>query len=55
MARIQLRNCTIYLEDGLSGTGAVNDASGLTGGETTVDVDTLVRPGEVRDSRIHAP
>lgn len=42
MARIQLRNTTMYLQDGLSGTGALNDVGGLTGGETTFNVDTLV-------------
>lgn len=42
MARIQLRDTTIYLQDGLSGSGAVNDVAGLSGGETSVDVNTLV-------------
>ena len=43
MARIQLRDTTIYMQDGLSGTGAVNDTApaDLTG-VTTLDVDTIV-------------
>lgn len=40
MARIELRDANIYLRDGLSGTGQVNEAS-LTGGETSIDIDTL--------------
>jgi hypothetical protein len=41
MAKLELRDTTIYLRDGLSGTGAVNEAA-LAGGETDIDVDTLV-------------
>ena len=43
MARIQLRDTTIYMQDGLSGTGAVNDASPTDlSGVLTLDVDTIV-------------
>ena len=43
MARIQLRDTTIFIQDGLSGSGAVNDSSptDLTG-VTQLDVDTIV-------------
>lgn len=41
MARIQLRDTSIYIQDGLSGTGAVNE-SGLSGTETDFDIDTVV-------------
>lgn len=36
---IDLKNCTIFLEDGFSATGAVNNASGYTIGATSVVVD----------------
>lgn len=42
MARIQLRNVTIYIMDGLSGTAALDDAAGLSGGETSMTIDTVV-------------
>lgn len=42
MARIELKNTTIYLQDGLSGTGAVNNVAGYTTGTTTMAVDTIV-------------
>jgi hypothetical protein len=38
---IDLKNCTIYLEDGYSKTGAVNNMSGYMIGATTVAVDGL--------------
>ena len=41
MARIELRDCTIYIQDGLSGTAAVDEA-GLSGTETDFDIDTIV-------------
>jgi len=43
MARIQLRDSTIYLQDGLSGSGNINDAApaDLTG-ETNLDLGTIV-------------
>lgn len=40
-ARIELREATIYILDGLSGTGAVNEATPSTGA-SDLDVDTLV-------------
>ncbi|MHC4371445.1 MAG: hypothetical protein ACYSW8_27845 [Planctomycetota bacterium] len=42
MARIQLRDTTIYLQDGLSGTGAINDAGVLASGDTDFDINTIV-------------
>ena len=42
MARIELRDATITLKDGLSGTAAVNDAAGVVIGVSTIDVDTVV-------------
>lgn len=41
MARIQLRDTKIYLQDGLSGTAAVDDASGLVDTDTTATIDTV--------------
>ncbi len=41
MARIQLRDTTVYLQDGLTGTGAINDASPADlSGETTLDINS---------------
>jgi hypothetical protein len=40
MARIELRDCTILIRDGLSGTGAVNQM-GLAGTEVDIDIDTV--------------
>src|SRR3989304_61639 len=52
MARIQLRDTTVYLQDGLSGTADINDASpaDLTG-EVTLDVNgaTVVLNTDVTD------
>ena len=42
MARIQLRDTTIYIEDGLSGTAAVNDVAGWLAAATSGDLDTVV-------------
>ena len=42
MARIQLRDTTIYIEDGLSGTAAVNDAAGWLAAAVNGDLDTNV-------------
>lgn len=42
MARIQLRDCTIYLQDGLAGTAAVDDAAGIAISDTTATIDTTV-------------
>ena len=41
MARIQLRDTTIYIQDGLSGTGAVNEGAPAAL-DTDLDIDTLV-------------
>ena len=44
MARIQLRDTTIYIQDGLSGTGAIDSDASPTDltGETTLDVTSIV-------------
>ncbi len=43
MARIDLRNCTIYLRDGLSGTAAVNEpTTPPVESDTTFAIDTIV-------------
>ncbi len=43
MARIDLRNCTIRLKDGLSGTAAVNEpVTAPVATDTTVAIDTTV-------------
>ena len=42
MARIQLRDSTIYLMDGLSGSAAVNDAAGFVAAATSGTIDTVV-------------
>ncbi len=42
MARIDLRNCTIYMKDGFGGTAAVNQASPApASGDTTLVIDTV--------------
>ena len=41
MARIELREATIRIKDGLSGTGAVNEMTPASAA-TDLDVDTLV-------------
>lgn len=41
MARIQLRDCTIYIQDGLTGTAAIDDASGIVDTDTDIDIDTV--------------
>lgn len=41
MARLQLRDTTIYLQDGLSGTAAVNDVAGIVDTDTDIDIDTI--------------
>ena len=48
MARIQLRDTSIFIQDGLSGTGAVNEV-GLSGTETDFDLDTVVLNSDVTD------
>lgn len=44
MARIQLRDSTIYIQDGLSGTGAIDSDTSPAdlSGETTLDVTSIV-------------
>ena len=42
MARIQLRDTTIYLQDGLSGTAAVNDGTITSPNDTDLDINTVV-------------
>jgi hypothetical protein len=42
MARIQLRDTNIYIQDGLSGTAAINDAGVGASGETTLTINTVV-------------
>ena len=42
MARIQLRDTTIYLEDGLSGTAEVNNGGTLADGASTCTIDLVV-------------
>lgn len=45
MARIELRDCTILIRDGFSGTGAVDDLA-ISGGQTSIEIDTLANlPG----------
>jgi hypothetical protein len=41
MARIELRDATVTIKDGLAGTAAVNDMS-IMAGDTTLGVDTVV-------------
>ena len=41
MAKIDLRYATPYFQDGLSGTGLVNEGAGATAGATDFDVDTI--------------
>jgi hypothetical protein len=41
MARIQLRDTKIYLQDGLAGTAAVNDASGVVATDTSATIDAV--------------
>lgn len=40
MARIELRDCTIRIKDGLSGTAVIDDSPAAN--DTTVDIDTVV-------------
>jgi len=42
MARIQLRDTTIYIQDGLAGTAAVDDVAGVIITDTDVEIDTIV-------------
>ena len=47
MARIQLRDTTIYFQDGFVGTAAVNDAAGIQVGDVDVTIDTQVTNASV--------
>lgn len=49
MARIQLRDVTIYLQDGLAGTSAVNDILGVVISDVDVDIDTTALNTDVVD------
>lgn len=49
MARIELRNTKIYLQDGLSGAAAVNDAAGIVETDTTAAIDAVVLNTAVTD------
>ena len=43
MARIELRNCTVRVKDGLSGTGAINEPTTPPAqNDTDFDIDTIV-------------
>ena len=43
MARIDLRNCTIYVKDGLGGTAAINEpTTPPAASDATFDIDTIV-------------
>jgi len=43
MARIELKNAPLYIRDGLSGTGAINEPSTIpVATDTEFDIDTLV-------------
>lgn len=50
MAKIELRDATIYFRDGLAGTAAVNDVAGLLDGAVDVDLDTIVLNTAVTDT-----
>lgn len=41
MARIDLRDASIYLRSGLAGVGQVDNAAGLVEGETTIAIDAV--------------
>ena len=47
MARIELRDTTILIRDGFTGTGAVDDAA-ISGGQTSIEIDTLANLPGVR-------
>jgi hypothetical protein len=42
MAKIELRDATIYFRDGLAGTATVDDVAGLLDGATEVDINPAV-------------
>jgi hypothetical protein len=49
MARIELRDATIKIKDGLSGSGAINDSTVPVTTDTTMTVDTIVLNSTVTD------
>jgi len=49
MARIELRDATITIKDGLSGTGAINDATPPVATDTSMTIDTVVLNSTVTD------
>jgi len=50
MARIQLRDTNIYIQDGLSGTGAINEpTTAPVATDTTFDIDTVVLNTDTTD------
>ena len=49
MARIQLRDTTLYLQDGLSGTATVNDVAGIVDTDTDIDIDAVDLNADVTD------
>lgn len=50
MARIELRNCTVRLKDGLSGSGLINDpVTPPAQGNTNFDIDTIALNTEDTD------
>lgn len=51
MARIQLRDTTIYLQDGLAGTAAIDDA-GTIAAAVDLDVNTIVLNGPLGTTTI---
>lgn len=42
MARIELRDATIRIKDGLSGTAAVDEMTPMASGDTDLDIDAIV-------------
>jgi hypothetical protein len=49
MARIELKNSPLYIRDGLSGTGAVNNTGGYGAAATDMLIDTIVLNTTVTD------
>jgi len=49
MARIQLRDTSIYLQDGLAGTAAVDQAAGVVATDSTATIDTVALNANVTD------
>jgi len=49
MARIQLRDTTIFIQDGLSGTALVNDVAGIVISDVDIDIDAVALNTDVTD------